>query len=908
MNPIFKYLAFALVLSLFVLPKSNKAAPGDLDLTFSNDGFTFDLLGLGNVDEAYSTAIQTDGKIVAVGESVIGSLMGCSVVRYNIDGSLDNTFDGDGKAFAFLDRGFSCRDVAIQTDGKIVAVGDNGLLGLVRFNSDGSLDTSFGDGGKVTTQISYEDHRANAVVIQTDGKIVIAGRCGSSYGTFRPDFALVRYNSDGSTDNSFGYFGRVVTRVSDFDDVANDLAIQSDGKIVAAGFSANTRAQEGSYPDFALVRYNTNGSLDTSFDGDGIVKTQVMGLYDSANAIVIQPDHKIVAVGYSWNGKRRDFSVVRYNTNGSLDYTFDRDGKVTTSIVNADNLANDVTIQNDGSIVLVGQSRYDSSYNRFALVRYHQNGLLDNSFGVGGIVTTQATSSNDVANALAIQTDGKIVAAGDGSYDFALVRYSTNGTIDTSFDSDGIVTTNIGARDSRATSVAVQADGKIVAAAEFNYDFSLVRYYSDGSLDRSFGIEGVATTPILSDEDRVSAIAIQTDGKIVAAGYSRNSNGSLSDFALARYNTDGSLDTSFDSDGKVTTQVFSSQSLAAAVVIQTDGKIVAVGSSATSSSRDFALVRYNTDGSLDSSFGNGGKVTTPILNGSDHATAVTLQSDGKIVVAGRSYNGSNDDFALARYNPDGTLDTSFDGDGKVTTSVINGGYANAVAVQSDGKIVTAGTCGNGYYFTDFALVRYNTDGSLDTSFDSDGKVTTHFFGYDYARSLAVQPDGKIVAAGDSDGNNRGGHIALARYNPDGSLDGLYGTGGKVTFNFFESSISMRGLALDSYGRAVVAGSLGGNIAVARFLGDVNPIPDATVEGRVVSAAGHGIRNALVSLADSKGNTQTSMTNTFGYFRFENIPLGTAVVSVTARKYRFANPTQKINIKGNISDLTFTAIE
>ncbi|MGB7201970.1 MAG: carboxypeptidase regulatory-like domain-containing protein [Pyrinomonadaceae bacterium] len=907
MNPIFQYLVFTLIISFFVFADSIKAAPGDLDLTFSNDGFTYDLLGAGNVDEAYATAIQPDGKIVAVGESTIGSLRGCSVVRYNVDGSLDNSFDGDGRAFAFLNRGFSCHDVAIQTDGKIVAVGESGFFGLVRFNSDGSLDTSFGDGGKVTTQIIYGDHSANAVVIQTDGKIVIAGRCGHSYSDVLPDFALVRYNPDGSTDNSFGHLGRVVTRVSNFDDVANAVAIQSDGKIVAAGFSSNARAQDGPHSDFALVRYNTNGSLDTSFDGDGIVTTKVLDLHDSANAIVIQPDHKIVAAGSSWNGKRNDFALVRYQGNGSLDHTFDRDGKVVISILNSDNLANDVAIQTDGNIVLAGQTRYDSSYNRFALVRYHPNGFLDDSFGVGGIVTTRVSSTTDIARAVSIQTDGKIIAAGKSNYDFALVRYGTDGAIDTSFDSDGKAITNIGAQTSWALAVAIQADGKIVAAADIytglGRDFSLVRYDANGSLDNSFGNGGVVTTPILSDDDRVTSVAVQADGKVVAAGYSRI--GGCSEFALVRYKTDGSLDSSFDGDGKVTTQALSDSSVANAVAIQTDGKIVAVGASFASSSYDFAVVRYNTDGSLDSSFGIGGMVATQISTGFDNATAVAIQSDGKIVVAGYSSSGLYNDFALARYNTDGSLDTTFDGDGTVTTPVLNtSDQAYAVAIQSDSKIIAVGAAGNGFSSDDFALVRYNTDGSLDTSFDGDGKVTTHFFGADHARGVAVQTDGKIVVAGNSNGNNLGDNFTLTRYSPDGSLDSLYGTNGKVTFNFFQSSSSIRGMALDSYGRAVVAGWLGGNIAVARFLGDVN----ATVEGRVETADGHGIGNVLLSLTDSNGNTQTAVTSSFGYFRFDNVPLGNAVVSVTARKYVFANPTRQIKVNGNISDLMFTAIE
>jgi len=344
------------------------------------------------------------------------------------------------------------------------------------------------------------------------------------------------------------------------------------------------------------------------------------------------------------------------------------------------------------------------------------------------------------------------------------VRYNTDGSLDTSFNSDGKVTTAIGSGDDHAVSVAIQSDGKIVAAGYSNgsnWDFALVRYNTDGSLDTNFNSDGKVTTDFGGGADYAVSVAIQSDGKIVAAGYS---NGSNFDFALVRYNTDGSLDTSFNSDGKVTTDFGSGSDYGSSVTIQSDGKIVAAGGSSNGNNRDFALVRYKTDGSLDTSFDNDGKVTTAIGSGTEEAYSVAIQSDGKIVAAGYSNNGSNDDFALVRYNTDGSLDTSFDTDGEVTTDFGSGrGRARSVTIQSDGKIVVAGYSDNNGSNDDFALVRYNTDGSLDTSFDTDGKVTTAIgSGDDAANSVAIQSDGKIVAAGTiSNGNDR--DFALVLY-------------------------------------------------------------------------------------------------------------------------------------------------
>ena len=289
-----------------------------------------------------------------------------------------------------------------------------------------------------------------------------------------------------------------------------------------------------------------------------------------------------------------------------------------------------------------------------------------------------------------------------------------------------------------------------------------------GDLDISFDGDGKVTTAVGSGNDYAYSVAIQSDGKIVVAGESGNSPGNR-DFALTRYNANGSLDISFDGDGKVTTDFGSRfDDVAYSVAIQSDGKIVVAGYSLNSGGNwDFALTRYNANGSLDISFDGDGKVTTDFGGALDRAVSVAIQSDGKIVAAGYSDNGSNRDFALTRYNSNGSLDTTFDGDGKVTTDFGSIDTALSVAIQSDGKIVVAGYSGNTPFNWDFALTRYNSNGSLDTTFDGDGKVTTAIgISSDYAFSVAIQSDGKIVAAGYSDNGSSNRDFALTRYNVD----------------------------------------------------------------------------------------------------------------------------------------------
>jgi uncharacterized delta-60 repeat protein len=396
-------------------------------------------------------------------------------------------------------------------------------------------------------------------------------------------------------------------------------------------------------------------------------------------------------------------------------------------------------------------------------------GDLDPTFGAGGKVTTAIGAGDDTAYDIAVQSDGKIVAAGAcsgpifGPSDFCLARYNSDGSLDTSFDADGKVTT-VGTGSDRARAVAVQSDGKIVAAGACGVEFCLARYNGDGSLDTSFDTDGKVTTDVgTGSSDHAYAVVVQSDGKIVAAGECKVDDDTR-DFCLARYNSDGSLDASFDGDGRVRTSIGTCcHAEARDVAVQGDGKIVAVGGCGFGENfTEFCLARYNTDGSLDTSFDTDGTVTTADAN---FALGVAVQSDGKIVAAGLPL--------IARYNSNGSLDTSFDTDGKVTSPF---GFWD-IAVQTDGKIVGAGTCIPGVIFgdADFCLARYNSDGSPDVTFGTAGTVTTSIALGDLLWAAALQSDGKIVAAGGCNSAAAGPNdFCLARYEGDGTgpVDGI----------------------------------------------------------------------------------------------------------------------------------------
>ena len=410
---------------------------------------------------------------------------------------------------------------------------------------------------------------------------------------------------------------------------------------------------------------------------------------------------------------------------GTLDSDFDADGKVTTDFNMKADEGRALAIQADQKIVVAGIS-HNGTDNDFALVRYNIDGTLDNSFGDNGKVVTDI-NNNDFVHAVVVQPDGKIIVAGHtfpgANYDITLVRYNADGTLDNSFSEDGIVFINVGNED-QCRSVALQGDGKIIAAGFHNNgtdkDFTVVRFTSGGSLDESFGDHGIVTTTIGAADETAEFVTIQSDGKIILAGY--YDNGSDNDIAVVRYNSDGELDNTFGEDGIVKTPVGSAGDVATSVVMQGNGKILVAGYYDNGLDRDVVILRYNTDGSLDDSFGADGINTLSVGEGVDYTEDLVLQPDGKILVTGYTFNGADYDLFLLRCNSDGTLDNTFGDDGIVfTTFGSTNDYGKDVAMQNNGRIVVAGFTYNGEN-NDFAVARYLsglTVGIVDFSFQDN---------------------------------------------------------------------------------------------------------------------------------------------------------------------------------------------
>jgi uncharacterized delta-60 repeat protein len=465
-----------------------------------------------------------------------------------------------------------------------------------------------------------------------------------------------------------------------------------------------------------------------------------------------------------------------------------------------------------------------------------QVGSLDPSFGNNGVQTTAIGNKQNLS-----YESGRVVLPTTDGHSFVvflqgastrIARYLPNGRLDSSYGQAGFS----GVANMSATSAVLQGDKIVVTGNDYSSglsDFVLVRYTANGVLDSSFGMSGRVSTDFNSSNDLAAAV-IQQGDKIVVAGRASNANFAF-DFALARYTADGVLDSSFGTNGKVTTDFSGLADGANSVLLREDKIVVAGYSSGAHTYDDFALARYQSNGMLDSSFGINGKVITDFNGNTDQANSMLLQGD-KLLVAGSCNYYEN--FALARYTKDGMLDPSFGENGKVTTD-FRGSYdavANTMAVQGD-KILVAGytTWQNPnrdddvFPVADFTLVRYNINGGLDSSFASDGKVITDFDRYSSERANSVVLQGNhIVIAGDA-----GGDFGLARYHGDGRLDSSFGTNGIVRGYFPVNLTYFTSMVLQGE-KIVVAGASNTDFTLARYQSDGMLDSSFGINGKVIT--------------------------------------------------------------------------
>lgn len=757
-------------------------------------------------------------------------------------------------------------------------------------NSTLHLDPTFGQGGMVITDVGKggEDN-ATAYAVLPDGSIMLGGTGNKINDYLSQDFALARLTPDFQPDRGFGRNGRQMTTVSSALDAAYAMAIQSDQKIVQVG-------TDGS--NFALLRYNPNGSLDTSFDGNGIQTTSISAGQDIATDIAIQADGKIVITGQNDDSV---FSVARYShLDGSLDATFGTGGIVRTDIGNGYNKAYALAIDGDQKILTAGSAIMDYQYLLdFALVRYNTDGSLDTSFSDDGIVTTPIAPDDhaDEAYAMLVQSDDKIVLGGftfgSGILDdsFALVRYNTDGSLDGGFNGTGILTIPLTAEVDHIYALAQDSNQKLIAGGYADGDLGMVRLNADGTLDTSFSDDGkMIDTGSWSFNTNLRDLELKvlSDGKIMVAGSGIGPNGST-DFMLARYNSDGSLDTTFADNGYKLVPVVGANDYGYAMAVAADDSIIMAGGTDNLSDEEFHAfgVIYGLDGDI--SFA--GVDTSTIWN---YINDVVIQSaDGKIVTSG-VVSLSTDDALVSRTNSDGTPDTTFGGGFGGVNTDINGNEDEGwqSVVLPDGKILLA-IASEGAGISNFTLVRYNIDGTLDETFDGDGILTISFSDWDFSYALEVQPDGKIILAGITWNAVQSSYeFAVARFTSSGILDPTFSGDGKLVTDF-DSSI-LYDITLDAGGNIILAGEVDGTFALVRIDDSGNLDPAFGTDGLVTNdfsetesaafcvfvlpderiiAGGYVFNGSTNDIAVALFNSDGTLDNTFGMAGSMTLDLG-----------------------------------
>lgn len=729
---------------------------GGIDTSFGFEGRVYLPFFYGTADLVNASVLQPDGKLVVAGRASSA----VQLVRLLPDGAPDPSF-GIGGVAGVSPGPYGVATphaLALQPDGKLVAggwvhTGASSIFMLVRFHASGVLDTAFGTGGMATANV---EGPVRAIVVQPDGKLVAAGSAGLQS---QRDVALARFNADGSPDASFGAGGIVIQAIGPGDEFASALAIQPDGRLVAAGHTDTG--------GFALLRLLANGSPDPSFGSGGIVVTDfgVGPANGEARALILQPDGRLLAAGMRYSGLPGDSDVAlaRYLPDGSLDASFGSGGKVVTSVDGRAYDAYALALRPDGRILAAGMTQeiHASSWC-FFLARYLSDGVLDAAFGSGGLVADPATGAIPLFGSVAIQDDGKILAAGgfqaEPKAGLAVTRLLPDGRRDPAFGTRGVAPIPISGTNHPAI-FALRADHRIVVASgvfdsvQSRWGVAFHRLLADGSPDPAFGVDGVQTVDAGATSITPRALAIDAAERNIVAGVL---NGPTESIVLIATTPAGLPDPAFGTGGVVTTAVGLSGGGAYAVAVQPDQRIVAAGYAMDTG---VMVARYLANGALDTSFGGTGLVIVPLGNcassfGGCVATSVLVQPDGRIVVAGsRTGNG----FLLLRFHGDGTLDQSFGNGGVVLTPVgLAGAIANALVRLPDGKLVTAGESSSNESAYDYTLVRHLPNGVVDTTFGQGGVVTTPISKeYDTAYALAVQANGMLVAAGD-----RG---ALARY-------------------------------------------------------------------------------------------------------------------------------------------------
>ncbi len=789
----------------------------------------------------YSVATQPDGKVIIGGDfTKVDGAFHNRITRLNADGSIDTGFNPGLGADNWIVA------LAVQPDGKVLIGGIFTLYdgiarsSIARLNADGSLDNTFNAG--VIEDSGGFNSWVFDIAVQHDGKILICGDFFSVGGTQRKTIA--RLNADGSVDASFNPGAGAGNRIT-------DLVLQPDGKVLIGGQFITFNGVTSKY----IGRLNNDGTLDTSFNSGS-------GPNSWVQAIALQPDGKILIGGQfvTYDGIPR-YRIARLNSNGALDNSFNPGSGVTGQV-------DTIALRDDGRILIGGSFSNVNGAILNNIASLNPDGSLDLDFDPGD-------GPDNFLKQVIVQPDGKVLIGGvfnkvNNIPINYIARLNADGTLDSGFDTGTGPNWHV-------LSAAIHRDGKVIIGGNYTMVGAVSRNFiarlnADGTLDPNFD-PGSGTNGL------IEAVAIQNDGKVIIGGWFTTVNGVGRNY-IARLNGNGSLDTGFNPG-------IGPNFWVSAVALQQDGKVVIGGAFVTVNgiSRS-GVARLNSDGSLDSSF-------SPGLGADNFVRTVALQPDGKILIGGwfNTVNGVSRNF-IARLNDDGSLDTSFDpGSGP-------NNWVESVAIQSDGKVLLAGSFTQVNNQPRNFIERLNPDGSLDSSFQTSTGANNEI------RVVFIQPDGKILIGGIFTQYTGIPINRIARLNSDGSLD----TG----FNPSSGANSpVRTIVPQTNGQVIIGGEFTqvNGVAksyIARLNGGTPPLFTSSVPSTPVqqySSINHTFTASgfpLPSFHISSGHPPTglSLNPTNGLLSGTFTEVGTYNFTVTASNFVFPSDNQSVAIVVN----------
>ncbi len=779
--------AFALALAYA------QATPGDFDPTWGEEGVVLtDFEGMD--DTANTQVLMPNGKLVAAGwvNSYPGDF---GLVRYLWDGSLDPSFGEGGRVVTAFSDDPELVDapwgINVRPNGGVHLFGETCdadyevcQFAMAAYLADGSLDESFGEGGLVTTSVQdavtvYAWPTRN--ILQADGKVVAGGiALYEENESFDVDIVLIRYNPDGSLDETFGDEGISIIDFEGKSHFPQDIAALTGDKIMIVGGVTDEFEGFTYFSDVAfMARINSDGSTDSSFGGgDGYITWKYGDEPANFERTLVASESEMFIAGSAAG----DCAFLRLDFDGTLDTTFGDDGWVLIDSGQVDGCS-DAILTAGGQIALTGASSPEESGSRVATSpdRYHNRMSIRGAGPVGSSPTARQ----------------------DEFYDHLVALYNADGTPDATFGDDGLVrfTVNDGAGD--FYNLSAQLDGKLLVVGHVlvgeQYDFGVVRFLGDGlpqgatpgAFDPTWGQEGLTVSDVTEGDDYVTAHVLLDDGRYVIAGWFNNFPG---DFGVGRFLANGRPDLSFGDGGWVTTAFSDDPTLveaAWAVGARPDGGLYVVGDvcDADYDYCDLGTAAYLPDGSLDESFSDDGLTTLVLESGPTYAWPgrVIVQPDGKVVIGGVAFlEEGGSDLVLARYHPDGTLDESFGDDGVSVTDLAGmGNFMQDLMALPDGKILAMGVFGdpidpfNSELVAGF-IARFNSDGTLDTDFGSEGGFTS----WDNngagaaAQHAVLTPDDQLLIMGHFETAERS-ICNLQRFDLDGIQDMTFGEDGAV---------------------------------------------------------------------------------------------------------------------------------